>query len=166
MSEWNCFMMKTEKAEVGSLGPWCWRKVTSWGLTTVKLFASHVGENREGFLKELGTNMAFHKQLTSLKSSQFGWENWNEAKLLSVLHLELSGRRKGSRGNEPIRYFTPSMCLVPDRKSVSLADPGPVPNHSQSCSLPCRSLTPRACVPWRKPCLNFAHPSMVLHRIK
>lgn len=89
MSEWNCFMMKTEKASVESLGPWCWRKVTSWGLTSVNFFAGHVGENREHFLKELGTNMAFHKQLTSLKSSQFGWENWNEAKLLSVLHLEL-----------------------------------------------------------------------------
>lgn len=89
------------------------------GLTSVKLFAGRVGENREGFLKELGTNMVFHKQLTSLKSSQFGEENWNETKLLCVLHLELSGRRKGSRGNEQTRYFSLSMCLLPGRKSVS-----------------------------------------------
>lgn len=134
------------------------------GLTSVKLFAGCVRENREGFLKELGTNMAFHKQLTSLKSSQFGWENWNETKLLRVLHLELSGRRKGSRGNEQTRYFTPSMCLVPGRKSVSPCCPWPLPKPFpvMLTAMPCPSLTLRTFVPWRNS-LNFAHSSMVLH---
>lgn len=66
-----------EKSAIGSLGPWCWRKVTFWELMSVKLLAGHVGENREGFLKKVGTDIAFDKQcpqFTSLKSSQVGWE--------------------------------------------------------------------------------------------